>query len=259
MVRIALGIEYDGHGFYGFQAQPNLLTIQGCLQEAISKIANEPIYVHCAGRTDAGVHASGQVVHFDTHAKRHIDAWIWGVNAYLPKGIAVKWARHVDFHFHARFKATHRRYRYIIYNHPVRPAILSTRVSWHYYALNENLMREAAACLIGEHDFSSFRAAECQSRTPVRKVTHFEIERRGDFILFEIEANAFLQHMVRNIAGSLMNVGSGLRSVSWMQTVLDAKDRRQAGVRAPAEGLTLIRVVYPEPYTFPVPDQLFLV
>lgn len=259
MVRIALGIEYDGQGFHGFQAQANLLTIQGCLQEAISRIANESIFIHCAGRTDAGVHATGQVVHFDTHAKRHIDAWIWGVNAYLPKGIVVKWARHVDFHFHARFKATRRRYRYIIYNHPIRPALLSSRVSWHYYPLNENLMREAAQCLIGEHDFSSFRAAECHSKTAMRLVTDFSIERRGDFILFEIEANAFLQHMVRNIAGSLMKVGSGLCPVSWMQTVLEAKDRRVAGVRAPAEGLTLIRVTYPEAYTFPVSDGLFLV
>lgn len=259
MVRIALGIEYDGQGFYGFQAQPNLLTIQGSLQDAISKIANEPIYIHCAGRTDAGVHASGQVVHFDTKAKRHIDAWIWGVNAYLPKGIAVKWARHVDYHFHARFKALRRRYRYVIYNHPIRPALNHARLSWHYYPLNENLMREAAQCLLGEHDFSSFRAAECNSKTPMRNVTDFQIERRGDFVMFEIEANAFLQHMVRNIAGSLMKIGAGLQPVAWMQQVLEARDRRVAGATAPAEGLTLIRVIYPESYMFPVSDSQILV
>lgn len=259
MVRIALGIEYDGHGFYGFQVQPNLLTIQGSLQDAISKIANEPIYLYCAGRTDAGVHASGQVIHFDTRAKRHIDAWIWGVNAHLPKGIAVKWAHRVDYHFHARFKALRRRYRYVIYNHPIRPAINHTRMSWHYYPLNESLMREAAACLLGEHDFSSFRAAECNSRTTMRHVSDFQIERRGDFIIFEIEANAFLHHMVRNIAGSLMKIGEGARPVSWMKEVLDARNRRVAGATAPAEGLTLIRVFYPEPYTFPVSDGQFLV
>lgn len=259
MKRIALGIEYDGHGFSGFQAQRDFLTIQGLLQEAISKIANEPIFVHCAGRTDAGVHATGQVIHFDSHAKRHMDAWVWGVNTHLPSGIVVRWARHVDYSFHARFKALSRRYRYIIYNNPVRPAIWHSRVSWHYYPLNVDKMREAAQCLMGEHDFSSFRSSQCNSKTPHRRILDFQIERRGDYLIFEIEANAFLHHMVRNIAGSLMKIGSGLRPIEWMQEVLLARSRKVAGETAPAEGLTLIQVKYPEPYTFPVPDGLFLV
>src|SRR5579885_2308709 len=148
-MRIALGIEYNGYGFYGWQAQRGLSTIQGALEDALAIVANEPVFLFCAGRTDANVHATGQVVHFDTHAKRHIDAWIWGTNSHLPSSIVVKWARHVDYSFHARFKATARRYRYIIYNHPIRPAILSTHATWHYYPLEIERMREAGKFLIG--------------------------------------------------------------------------------------------------------------
>jgi tRNA pseudouridine38-40 synthase len=258
-MRIALGIEYEGTHFYGWQAQPYLLTVQGALQEALTKVANEPITLFCAGRTDAKVHATGQVVHFDTRAKRHIDAWIWGTNAHLPSSIVVRWARAVDDHFHARFSATARRYRYIIFNHPVRAALLYSRVTWHYCALDIERMREAARYLIGEHDFSSFRSSQCNSRTPMRNVTEFMIKREGNFVIFEIEANAFLHHMVRNIAGTLMKIGAGYQDPAWMQRVLLARNRRQAAETAAPEGLYLIQVRYPEPYVFPVSEDLFLI
>lgn len=258
MMRIALGVEYDGNGFFGWQQQPGLVTVQGDLQEALSQIANEPIFLHCAGRTDAGVHATGQVVHFDTHARRHLDAWVFGTNAHLPKGISVRWARHVDFSFHARFKATSRRYRYVIFNHPIRPAILDTRTSWHYYPLDVNKMRTAASYLIGEQDFSSFRSSKCNSKTPNRNIIDFSIERHGDYVVFEIEANAFLHHMVRNIAGVLMKIGGGFKGVDWMYEVIQARSREAAAETAPAGGLYLMRVKYPEPYIFPNSEQLFL-
>jgi len=258
-MRIALGIEYNGHGFYGWQAQRDLLTIQGTLEEALSKVANEPIYLFCAGRTDANVHATGQVVHFDTRAKRHIDAWIWGTNSHLPASIVVKWARAVDHSFHARFTATARRYKYIIYNHPIRPAILSTRVSWHYYPLDVEKMRLAGQFLIGEQNFNSFRSSQCNSKSPMRNVIDFTIQRQGDFVIMEIEANAFLHHMVRNIVGVLLKIGSGVREPNWMQEVLTAQNRRSAAETAPADGLYLIAVRYPEPYTFPLTQPMFLI
>ncbi|HEX4045673.1 MAG TPA: tRNA pseudouridine(38-40) synthase TruA [Gammaproteobacteria bacterium] len=258
-MRIALGIEYNGHGFYGWQVQQNLPTIQGILQEALAKIANEPIFLFCAGRTDANVHASGQVVHFDTRAKRHIDAWIWGTNTHLPPGIVVRWAKHVDYHFHARFTATARRYRYIIFNHPIRPAILSTRASWHYYPLQIEPMQQAAQYLIGEHDFNSFRSSQCNAKTSVRKVIECTLQRHNQYIVLEIEANAFLHHMVRNIAGTLMKIGTGMHPPEWMQTVLAAKSRKVAAETAPADGLYLTHVRYPEPYIFPLSDTPILI
>lgn len=257
-MRIALGIEYNGNGFYGWQAQRNLLTIQGSLEEALSKVANEPIALFCAGRTDANVHATGQVVHFDTRAKRHIDAWIWGTNAHLPPAIVVRWAKAVDYHFHARFTAVARRYRYIIYNNPIRPAILSSRATWHYYPLDIARIEEAGKYLIGEQNFSSFRSSQCNSKSPMRNVTEFTVKRQGDFVIFEIEANAFLHHMVRNIAGSLMKIGSGLKDPIWMKEVLEAKSRRAAAETASADGLYLIHVRYPDPYIFPPSESMFL-
>lgn len=257
-MRIALGIEYNGTDFYGWQAQREVVSVQGTLQDALAKVANEDIFLHCAGRTDAGVHATGQVVHFDTHAKRHIDAWIWGTNTHLPPTIVVRWARAVDYSFHARFKAISRRYRYYIYNHPIRPAVLSKRVTWHYYPLAIEPMREASKYLIGEQDFSSFRSSQCNSRTPMRNIIEFQITRQGDYVLIEVEANAFLHHMVRNIVGSLVKVGSGLRDPSWLKEVLEAKSRRAAAETAPADGLYLTQVRYPEPYIFPASDNVFL-
>lgn len=258
-MRVALGIEYDGSDFFGWQAQPQMKTIQGTIEDALSQVANEPIQIICAGRTDAGVHATGQVIHFDTKAKRHTDAWMYGTNTKLPSSIAVRWSRQVDYSFHARFKAISRRYRYVIFNHPVRPALLHERVSWHYYPLDIERMRTAASFLLGEQDFSSFRSSKCNSNSPMRNITDFVIHRRGDYVIFEIEANAFLHHMVRNIAGTLMKIGAGFRDAAWMQEVLEAKSRKAAAETAPAGGLYLIAVRYPEPYIFPLSDQLILI
>jgi tRNA pseudouridine38-40 synthase len=257
-MRIALGIEYNGQGFYGWQTQQGLATIQASLEQALANVANEPIYLICAGRTDANVHASGQVVHFDTRAKRHIDAWIWGTNTHLPPSIVVRWARHVDYSFHARFTATARRYRYVIYNHPIRPAILCTRASWHYYPLDVERMQKGGNYLLGEQNFSSFRSSQCSSKTPMRNVKELTVTRQGDFIFLDIEANAFLHHMVRNIAGSLMKIGSGTKEPEWMQEVIQAKNRRAAAETASPDGLYLTRVCYPEPYIFPVAEPPFL-
>lgn len=259
-MRIALGVEYNGHGYHGWQSQTTTShTLQETIEKALSAVANEPIELFCAGRTDANVHATGQVVHFDTRAKRHIDAWIWGTNANLPASIAIRWARVVDFHFHARFTATARRYSYVIYNHPIRPAILSSRATWHYYPLDIERMREAAKYLMGEQDFSSFRSSRCNSKSPMRNVTDFAIRRHEDFIVIDIEANAFLHHMVRNMAGTLMKVGTGSREPSWVKEVLAAKSRSAAAETAPPDGLYLTNVIYPEPYIFPPTGRLFLV
>lgn len=258
-MRIALGVEYNGHGLYGWQAQQGLPTVQGTLQDALAKIANEPIFLFCAGRTDANVHATGQVVHFDTHAKRHIDAWIWGTNSHLPSSIVVRWAKHVDYSFHARFTAVARRYRYIIYNHPIRPGVMSHQVTWCYYPLEVEVMQEAGRYLIGEQNFNSFRSSQCSSKTPMREVTDVSVTRQGDFVILEIEANAFLHHMVRNIVGVLLKIGSGLKPSTWMQEVLQAKDRRAAAETAPPDGLYLTKVTYPEPYIFPPSGAPFLI
>jgi tRNA pseudouridine38-40 synthase len=258
-MRVALGVEYDGHDFFGWQSQPGLVTVQGTLEDALGKIANEPIHIVCAGRTDTGVHATGQVVHFDTKAKRHLDAWVYGTNASLPSTMGIRWSRHVDYSFHARFKAVARRYRYVIYNHPVRPAILNTRTSWYYYPLDIERMQTAASYLIGEQDFSSFRSSKCNSHSSVRNITDFKIQRHGDYVVFEIEANAFLHHMVRNIAGTLMKIGAGFRDVNWMREVLQAKSRKVAAETAPPGGLYLITVRYPEPYIFPLSGPMFLI
>ncbi|MBA3660568.1 MAG: tRNA pseudouridine(38-40) synthase TruA [Gammaproteobacteria bacterium] len=257
-MRIALGIEYNGSGFYGWQVQQDLVTVQRTLELALAKIANEPVLLHCAGRTDSNVHATSQVVHFDTQAKRHIDAWIWGTNSHLPAAIAVRWAKAVDYQFHARFSATSRRYRYIIYNHPIRSATLANRVAWHYYPLDVEPMRLAGSYLLGEQDFSSFRSSKCGSKTPKRNITDFSIARTNDFILLEIEANAFLHHMVRNIAGVLMKIGRGEKDPSWMKEVIEARNRRLAADTAAAEGLYLINVAYPEKYQFPLNPTPFL-
>lgn len=257
-VRIALGVEYNGSDYHGWQTQPTVQTVQGELQRALSVIANEPIYLQCAGRTDAGVHATGQVVHFDTKARRHIDAWVLGTNAHLAKSVIVKWANRVDYHFHARFKASSRRYRYIIYNNPVRPGLLHDRVAWYYYPLDANRMQQAATYLLGENDFSSFRASSCQSNTPMRNVTDVTVKRHGDLVVIEIEANAFLHHMVRNVAAVLMKVGCGQKDPEWVGEVMAARKRSAAAETAPAGGLYLIKVGYPEPYDFPQHEQQFL-
>ncbi len=253
--RIALGIEYNGQGFYGWQSQENLKTIQGSLESALSHIANEPITLFCAGRTDAGVHATGQVAHFDTKAVREMRAWTFGTNALLPREIAVTWAQIVPENFHARYTALSRRYRYIIYNYPARPAILSGRVAWHYGPLDVSVMNQAGQYLIGEQDFSAFRSAQCESKTPMRNVQSLSVVRTGDYIIIEIMANAFLHHMVRNIVGVLIAVGSKTKEPQWVKTVLESKDRRQAAATADAAGLYLTHVNYPALYSLPERDS----
>lgn len=256
-MRIALGIEYDGHEFYGWQFQDGLVTIQNCLEQALTKITHEKISLICAGRTDAGVHATGQVAHFDTDAVREIRAFTMGTNTHLPPTISVRWAQEVDEEFHARFSATARRYRYIIYNSPIRTAILASRVTWFHYPLDAERMHTAAKELLGKHDFTSFRSSQCQSKTPIRTVHSIEVKRQGEFVTIEIEANAFLHHMVRNIAGVLLRIGSYQLEPKAVSEILEAKDRRQAFETASATGLYLSKVTYPEPYTFAIsPDSL---
>ncbi|MEO8401336.1 MAG: tRNA pseudouridine(38-40) synthase TruA [Gammaproteobacteria bacterium] len=257
-MRIALGLEYNGHHFFGWQSQINLPSVQVCLEDALSKITNEPIKVFCAGRTDAKVHAVGQVVHFDTQAVRGLRAWTLGTNTFLPHSVAVKWAQEVDSEFHARFSAVSRCYRYIILNRSIRSAISAGRVTWHHRALDVERMQRASQYLLGEHDFSSLRSSECQSKTTKRKVRSITVFRQGDYVMIEIEANAFLHHMVRNIAGVLMQIGEHQQPPEWMLDVLAAKDRRCAAATAAPDGLYLYQVRYPEVYQFPLHESDFL-
>lgn len=250
-MRIAMGIEYDGTNYVGWQLQHNGLSVQEVLEEALAKVANQPARTICAGRTDTGVHALGQVVHFDTDAERTDRAWVFGSNTHLPKDVVVTWARPVDENFHARFSATHRRYRYVIFNRPVRPTFLAYRVSWEYRPLSVERMAAAAQFLLGEHDFNAYRAAGCQSKTPVRRVDFIEILRKDDIITIDIQANAFLHHMVRNIAGVLMTIGAGEQPIDWSQQILETRDRTQGGITAPPHGLYLVDVDYAPDYDLP--------
>lgn len=243
-MRIALGMEYDGTNYCGWQRQDNVGSVQEKIEQALSQVASQPIVVVCAGRTDAGVHALGQVVHFDTDAKRSDRAWILGTNSNLPKDIRILWARHVPSDFHARYSATSRYYRYMIYNHKIASALLRYRAMWCPYALNESLMSEAGQSLLGEHDFSSFRGSGCQSKSTKRLVTSIGVTRSGSIVNVDIKANAFLFHMVRNIVGVLIKVGTGERSPEWVKEVLHVCDRRKAAVTAPACGLYLVKVEY---------------
>lgn len=251
MGRYALGIEYDGSAHYGWQRQQNVPSVQEHLETALSKIADTTITVQCAGRTDAGVHATGQVVHFSSAHTRPLKAWTMGANANLPDSIGVSWACEVSDDFHARFSATHRRYRYIIYNAPLRPAILTRGLTHVYKPLDAVKMHQAAQAIIGEHDFSAFRAAHCQSRSPYRNVAHVNVHRQGRYIVIDIRANAFVHHMVRNIAGSLIEIGAGEQPLDWMSTLLASKDRTQAAATAKAHGLYLVDVTYPEHFGLP--------
>ncbi|MFE8069745.1 tRNA pseudouridine(38-40) synthase TruA [Marinobacteraceae bacterium S3BR75-40.1] len=254
--RVVLVIEYDGTRFKGWQDQhkPKVRTVQGQLQQAVEKVANQEVELVCAGRTDAGVHASYQVVHFDAEVTRPLRSWILGINTALPDDITVHWAGNAPADFHARFSATARRYRYVIFNHIVRPALYRFNVTWHHPPLDAALMHEAAQCLVGEHDFSAFRAAGCQSRSPFRYLSRIDVLREGPFVVIDVEANAFLHHMVRNIAGSLMAIGSGKEPVEWLEHALQSRDRRVAGITAPAAGLYLVDVRYPEEKSVPRPQ-----
>ncbi|MBQ9275529.1 MAG: tRNA pseudouridine(38-40) synthase TruA [Succinivibrio sp.] len=254
MSRIALGIEYEGWHYAGFQRQAGLSTVQGELERALSSIAAEPVQLTCAGRTDAGVNATGQVVHFDTTAIRPTRAWVQGTNTKLPADIAVSWAKEVSESFHARFSARARRYRYILQNTEHRPGILRAGVSVYHGNYDLKLMQEAAQLLLGEHDFSSFMGADEQSRSSSRCVHFLNISRHGPFLVFDIAANAFLNHMVRNIVGSLLQVGEGTHDTGWFEQVLAARDRQAAGPTAQPEGLYLVDVTYPKEFNLPERD-----
>jgi tRNA pseudouridine38-40 synthase len=250
-MRMAAILEYDGSRFSGWQRQNGAPTVQGYVEEALSKVADETIAVTVAGRTDAGVHACGQVIHFDTWSTRADHAWLRGANSNLPREIALRWVAEVDVHFHARYAATEREYRYAILNRPVRPTYLAGRVTHEYRPLDVARMRTAAADLVGEHDFSSFRAAECQAKHPVRELRALEVERHGELVLITARANAFLHHMVRNLAGVLMDIGAGEKDVRWAQEVLEARDRTVGGITAPPDGLYLTAVEYPAAFGIP--------
>ncbi|OZI14289.1 tRNA pseudouridine(38-40) synthase TruA [Sodalis-like symbiont of Philaenus spumarius] len=259
-MKLALGIEYEGSAYYGWQRQQEVASVQACLERALSTVADETVTVYCAGRTDAGVHATGQVVHFDTQSRRPDAAWTLGVNANLPADIAVRWVAPVADAFHARFSATARRYRYIIYNHPLRPALLGRGLTHYYHPLDASSMARASQCLLGENDFTSFRSLQCQSLHPWRNVHHLHVTRQGRYVVVDIKANAFVHHMVRNIVGSLLEVGCSNRPESWIADLLGYRDRTQAGATARAEGLYLVAVDYPSRFALPTspPGPLFL-
>jgi len=251
-MRIALGIEYDGSRFLGWQTQPGGGTLQDALEAALSGIAAQTVSVTCAGRTDRGVHALGQVVHFDTAAERPESAWVRGVNALLPESMAVLWSRTVPEDFHARYSARARAYRYVLLNRAVRPALAARHAGWFHAPLDLEAMREAAAALCGEHDFSAFRSAECQAKSPVRTLHSLSIERDGERIDFRFSANAFLHHMVRNLVGTLVYVGKGKHQPRWAKEVLDSRDRSRAAPTFAAEGLYLESVDYDQHWGLPL-------
>lgn len=251
-MRLAAGIEYDGSGFFGWQRQRQSPTVQECLELALARVADHELTVHCAGRTDAGVHACCQVAHFETSAERDERSWVLGTNTHLAPGISLLWVRPVDDRFHARFSAVRRRYSYRILNRWVRPAIERGRVAWIRHPLDAGCMHKAAQALVGEHDFSSFRAVGCQARTPVRNLHRIEVLRLGNEIVIEVEANAFVYHMVRNIAGTLLMVGRGEKHAGWVADVLAARDRKIAGPTAPATGLYFMAPSYPDYPDLPV-------
>jgi len=253
-MRIALALEYDGSRFLGWQTQPGGGTVQDTLQAALSGIAGSAVQVTCAGRTDRGVHAREQVVHFDTGAARPDSAWVRGANALLPDSVAVLWAARVADDFHARYAALARTYRYVLLNRPVRPALAARHAGWTHAPLDVAAMRAAALQLVGEHDFSAFRAAECQARSPVRTLQALEVQARGERIDFVLRANAFLQHMVRNIVGTLVYVGNGRHAPQWASEVLASRDRARAAPTFAAEGLYLERVEYAERWALPMPE-----
>ena len=247
-MRIAIGVEYDGTAYNGWQRQQNGTGIQARLEAAVAAVADHELELNCAGRTDTGVHASGQVAHFDTQSRRSDRGWLLGVNSLLPGDINLTWVRRVDPAFHARYSATARTYRYLILNQLVRSALFRHRAWWVHEPLDADAMHAAAQKLVGEHDFSAFRAAGCQASSPVREVRSIAVRREASWIVLDVTANAFLQHMVRNITGSLAAVGAGQYSGDWFAGVLESRDRRRAGVAAPPQGLTLTDVSYPDAY-----------
>lgn len=249
-------IEYDGAAFHGWQTQSNVVTIQEAIEGALSRIAGETISIVCAGRTDKGVHACGQVIHFETNAERNNNAWLRGTNTWTSRAISMVWCQPIVDEFHARFSATSRHYRYVIYNHAVAPTWLRPYVSWYHRELNAGSMHEAAQYLLGENDFTSFRASGCQASTPMRCMHSINVKRHGDYIYIDLHANAFLYHMVRNIVGTLLPIGYDQQPVRKMGEILDAKDRSKAGATAYANGLYLTKVDYPGKFGISKPREL---
>ena len=244
-MRIAIGIEYDGTAYNGWQRQHNGDGVQERVEQAMSAVADETVEINCAGRTDAGVHASGQVAHFDTCVERSDRGWLLGANSNLPDDINVCWVQRVNDDFHARFSATSRSYRYVILNRPIRTALHRHRAWWVHQPLDAKAMHDAAQVLLGKHDFSAFRAAGCQASTPRREIMAISVTRDGDWLSLDVTANAFLQHMVRNIAGTLVTIGSGDKPGTWAADLLASGDHKLGAMAAPPHGLTLVRVTYP--------------
>jgi len=256
-MRLALGLEYDGTDWNGWQTQPGGNTIQDQLEAALMKFTGSPHPTICAGRTDAGVHARGQVVHLDTLVDRSAWNWVRGLNALLPQSIAVRWAISVSDDFHARFSAISRRYVYRIVHTPTRSPLLQRHATWFYRPLDLELMRQAAALFVGEHDFSAFRSSECQASSPIRRLVQFELRQSGPVIEFHLAANAFLHHMVRNLVGTVVEVGRGAQSLDWARAVLAGRDRTQAARTFPAQGLCLEQVEY-DSQLLCVPESKFV-
>jgi len=254
-MKYAACIEYDGTPYHGWQRLQAMSSVQEELEKALSRVANHEVNVTCAGRTDSGVHGIGQVIHFESDAIRDEKAWRMGCNTNLPDNIVLRWIQPMQDEFHARFSATCRRYRYIILNHKIRPALLNNKVCWYRDELDERLMQNAANRLIGEHDFSSFRAAGCQAKHAMRELQKIVISREGKYVYIDIVANAFLHHMVRNIVGSLFEVGTARQSPEWFSALLEVKDRTQAGITAPACGLYFVSVDYPVEFELPAPAE----
>ena len=244
-MKIALGVEYLGTDFHGWQIQKSgLRTVQGVVEPALSKIANHPVRVFCSGRTDAGVHAQEQIIHFETQTTRTDAAWLFGGNANLPSDVNFKWAKEVNDDFHARFNAHARSYEYKIHHHPVRSSLKTGYYLWEPRSLNIDDMRKAAAFLVGEHDFSCFRGSMCQAKSPIKTIEYLQIDEIGDDLIIKVKANAFLHHMVRNLVGTLLKVGRGEESTEWMLSVLDSKDRKEAGPTAEPQGLYFVKAHY---------------
>ena len=245
IMKIALGVEYMGTDFHGWQLQKSgIRTVQQVVEKALSSIADHPVRVFCSGRTDAGVHAIEQVIHFETSAIREDKAWLFGGNVNLPHDVNFTWAKQVDENFHARFNAFARRYHYKIHNTKVRSAIIGHHSLWEPRSLNIDHMNKAAQYLLGEHDFSSFRGSLCQAKSPIKTIEFIHLTKDGDDVLLDIKANAFLHHMVRNIVGTLLKVGKGERPVEWVKEVLDSQDRKQAGATAQPQGLYFVKAFY---------------
>lgn len=255
-MRIALGVEYDGSPYCGWQSQAVGLTVQDTLQAALSAIAGEKISVMAAGRTDTGVHGIEQVVHFDTSVERPLQAWVRGTNAALPRSVVVRWAHPVSEEFHARFSAQGRSYRYFLLNRSTRTALHAGKVGWHHLPLDLAKMQTAANSLLGTHDFSAFRASQCQAKSPIKTLRQLDISREGEMLIFDVSADAFLHHMVRNLVGCLVYVGKGKYPVEWLADVLESRDRKRAAPTFSPDGLYLRHVKYDAKWGLPQLEQL---